>query len=217
MAFGMSIMVLVYSLGHISGAHLNPAITLSLVISGHTSIIHGVFYVLAQVLGSIMGALLLWGGLPGGRDTGLGANSLSPGITAGTAVLTEAVCTALLCFAVHMTLCDRRNKISPMAPLVIGFAVFLSHCVLIPIDGCSINPARSLGPAIVATRWHNFWVFVVGPFTGSIFGVIAWLLVSKPWNEDDVSEHKKLDTPQLDSPVPASRVESKPLDGSPDV
>jgi len=60
---------------------------------------------------------------------------------------------------------------------------------MIPIDGCSINPARSLGPAIVSGKWSNgqFWVFVVGPFVGSVFGFLCWLLVSKPWDQNDVS------------------------------
>lgn len=186
MAFGVAIMCLAYSLGHISGAHFNPAVTLSLVLSGHCNIIQGAANICAQIVGSLLAAGFLSGAMPGGRSTGLGANSLSAHVTVGTAFLGEAVMTAALCFVVHMTCCTKKNDVGLMAPLAIGFTVFLAHTVLIPIDGCSINPARSLGPAIVAGKWSNgaFWVFVVGPFVGSFFAVLAWLLVSFPWDDE---------------------------------
>ena len=104
----------------------------------------------------------------------------------GSALLGEIVMTAFLCFTVHMTACTRPNDVSPMAPLAIGFAVFLGHCVLIPVDGCSINPARSLGPAIISGTWKQFWIFVAGPFAGSAFGSAAWLAVAPQWDIKDV-------------------------------
>ncbi|KAH7621250.1 putative Aquaporin-1 [Nannochloris sp. 'desiccata'] len=182
-AFGMAIMVLAYSIGHVSGAHLYPAVTLSLFLSGNCNFIQGTANVCAQVVGSILAASFLYGMVPNASESSLGANAISPGFNTGEALLGEVFMTGFLCFVVHMCVADPRNKtISPMAPLAIGFAVFLAHAVLIPVDGCSINPARSLGPAILSCNWGNFWVFVVGPFVGSLFSVFFWLLVSLAWD-----------------------------------
>jgi MIP family channel proteins len=185
-AFGMAIMVLAYSIGHVSGCHLNPAVTLSLFLSGHCNLIQGVANVCAQIVGSILGASFLYGMDPMGSESSLGSNIISSGYSSGEALLGEVVMTGFLCYVVHMCCADPSNTtISPMGPLAIGFAVFLGHTVLIPVDGCSINPARSLGPAIISGNWANFWVFVVGPFVGSILGVFVWLLTSKNWDREN--------------------------------
>lgn len=86
--------------------------------------------------------------------------------------------TTVLVFAVLMVATDAKAIAKNAAPLAIGFAVFLGHAVLIPIDGCSINPARSLGPAIVANSWNNFWVYIVGPFTGSVTAAIMHMILT---------------------------------------
>ncbi|KAG7667584.1 hypothetical protein Ndes2526B_g03590 [Nannochloris sp. 'desiccata'] len=185
-AFGMAIMVLAYSIGHVSGCHLNPAVTLSLFLSGHCNFIQGVANVCAQVVGSILGASFLYGMVPNSSESSLGSNAVSPGFSSGEALLGEVVMTGFLCYVVHMCCADPTNTtISPMGPLAIGFAVFLGHAVLIPVDGCSINPARSLGPAIISGTWSSFWVFIVGPFIGSFLGVFVWLLTSKGWDREN--------------------------------
>jgi MIP family channel proteins len=186
-AFGMAIMVIAYSIGHISGCHLNPAVTLSLFLSGNCNIIQGLANVGAQVVGSILAASFLYGMVPNPSESSLGANSVSIGFSSGEALLGEVVMTGFLCFVVHMCVAkeSKNDRIAPMAPLTIGFAVFLGHCVLIPVDGCSINPARSLGPAIISGNWSGFWVFVVGPFIGSFFGIFFWLLVSLSWDQEN--------------------------------
>ena len=186
LAFGMAIMVLAYSIGHISGCHLNPAVTLSLFLTGNTTFIQGVANICAQIVGSILAASFLYGMVPNSSESSLGANAISPGFSSGEALLGEVVMTGFLCFVVHMVVFDpKNNKIAPMAPLAIGFAVFLAHAVLLPVDGCSINPARSLGPAIISGNWGSFWVFVIGPFIGSFFGVFFWLLVSMAWDKEN--------------------------------
>ncbi|KAH7622752.1 hypothetical protein Ndes2526B_g03591 [Nannochloris sp. 'desiccata'] len=186
-AFGMAIMVLAYSIGHVSGCHLNPAVTLSLFLSGHCNFIQGVANVCAQVVGSILGASFLYGMVPNSSESSLGSNAVSPGFSSGEALLGEVVMTGFLCFVVHMCVAKESNNtgIAPMAPLAIGFAVFLGHTVLIPVDGCSINPARSLGPAIVSGSWSGFWIFIAGPFVGSFFGVFFWTLVSFAWDKEN--------------------------------
>jgi MIP family channel proteins len=170
-AFGMAIMVLAYSLGHVSG-HYNPAVTLSLFLSGNCNFFQGVANVCAQVVGSILGASFLYGMVPNSSESSLGANAVSPGFSSGEAFLGEVVMTGFLCFVVHMCVAkeSKNDGIAPMAPLAIGFAVFLGHTVLLPVDGCSINPARSLGPAIISGNWSGMWIFIVAPLVGSFFG-----------------------------------------------
>jgi glycerol uptake facilitator-like aquaporin len=104
----------------------------------------------------------------------------------GGALGGEVVCTALLCFTVLLTACTKSNDVKPMAPLAIGFSVFLAHTVMIPIDGCSINPARSFGPALIAGEWANFWVFVAGPLLGGVVGTLLWAGVAVRWDKRDL-------------------------------
>eukprot|EP00887_Chlorella_sp_A99_P007877 scaffold20.g7877.t1 len=172
LAFGFGIVVMAYAIGHVSGGHLNAAVTISL----------GIGNIIAQGLGSTLAAGFLYGMLPNPNESTLGSNSISPFYTQGQAFLGEAVMTCLLCFVVHMTAVDRKNAAGQLgfAPLAIGFAVLLGHTVMIPVDGCSINPTRSFGPALVSGTWDNFWVFVFGPILGGLVAVPLWWLVSQP-------------------------------------
>ena len=146
-------MVLAYSLGRISGAHFNPAVTFSLFLTGNCPLFQALANVAAQFAGSILAAGFVYGITPDASVSSLGANALSTGVGSGEALLGEVMMTAMLCFVVHLTACDKENNISPMAPLAIGFTVFLAHTVLLPLDGCSINPARSFGPALLSGNW----------------------------------------------------------------
>lgn len=182
LAFGIGIMVAAFSIGHISGCHLNPAVTVSLLLSGNCGLGQAFGNIVAQFAGAIMGSLLLWG-TTSMRDGGLGANSVSPHFSNGNAILGEAVMTFFLCYVVHLTAIDKNSPPSTngLAPIAIGFAVFLGHAVLIPLDGCSINPARSFGPALVAGKWHGYWIFVLGPLIGAILSVPFFYFLSQPW------------------------------------
>lgn len=182
LAFGIGIMVAAFSIGHISGCHLNPAVTVSLLLSGNCGLGQAIGNIIAQFAGAIMGSLLLWG-TTSMRDGGLGANGVSPHFSNGNAILGEAVMTFFLCYVVHLTAIDKNSPPSTngLAPIAIGFAVFLGHAVLIPLDGCSINPARSFGPALVAGKWHGYWIFVVGPLIGAVLSVPFFYFLSQPW------------------------------------
>jgi len=186
-AFGMAIMVLVYAIGHTSGGQLNWAVTLGLVTSGDLEIFQGCANALAQLLGAVLGATLLMGTLPDGTSPGLGSNKVNrdAGYTAGAAFVAELIFSFMLVFVVFQTAVDQgaitgTNKESRpvLAPLAIGFQIFLAHLFLIPITGCSINPPRSFGPAFVATLdgekdlFKDFWIFLVAPCLG---GVLAGL------------------------------------------
>jgi len=186
-AFGMAIMVLVYAIGHTSGGQLNWAVTIGLVTSGDLAIYQGCANALAQLLGAILGATLLMATLPEGKGSALGSNAVNRdnGYTAGAAFVAELIFSFMLVFVVLQTAIDEgaitgtNNAARPiLAPVAIGFQIFLAHLFLIPITGCSINPPRSFGPAFVATldgekdMFKDFWIFLVAPCLG---GVLAGL------------------------------------------
>lgn len=182
MAFGMGILTMAYAIGHISGGQLNPAVTLGLVLSGNLGLLQGIANALAQFSGSLAASGLLYLMIPDAKESSLGSNSVAEGFSNGEAYLGEIMMSAALVFVVLMTVCDPTSKIAPMAPLAIGFTVFAAHTVLIPVDGCSINPARSLGPAVVSGTWKGIWIFLTAPLAGAVLAVIFWVLVSKDWN-----------------------------------
>lgn len=198
LAFGMAIVCLVYSCWAISGGHLNPAVTTALMISGHHPIVDGVLYIIAQLCGSLVAAMLLAATIPDGEDQSgaFATNSVADGFSDGNAFCGEFVMTCLLLFVVYHTAVYRDqysstdapwdNKVAQFAPLAIGMAVFVAHCVLVPITGCSINPARTLGPLIVGDvrglpnddPWNDVWIFMVAPLCASlVMGLLFPLLV----------------------------------------
>ncbi|KAI7838045.1 hypothetical protein COHA_008129 [Chlorella ohadii] len=127
LAFGIGIVVSAFSIGHVSGCHLNPAVTVSLLLSGNCGIGQAIANIVAQCGGACIGSLLLWG-TSDLRHAGLGANSVGEAYTVGNAVLGEIVCTFILCYVVHLTAVDKNSPPSTngLAPLAIGFAVFLA-------------------------------------------------------------------------------------------
>jgi len=187
LTFGLAITALAYSIGHYSGGHINCAVTFGLVIAGQCEILQGLGNLVAQLLGSLAGAGILCAMFPAGADKtgGLGSNGISAAFGYGNALVAEAVMTFVLVWVVLQTACNPKSVGNrAQACIAIGFAVFLGHSVLIPIDGCSINPTRSLGPAIVAkirygddiTVFKDMWVFWVGPLLGALFAGVVYRL-----------------------------------------
>lgn len=192
MAFGVAIMVLVYAFGHISGGHINPAVTLMLVLINQCDLVRGVLYVLAQLLGATLGSLFLWGCTSGLQGVGvqdssltppfnLGANSLTAPLSTGNGFFFEFLGTLLLCLTVAGTAVDKKSMAQGQpstAPIAIGFAVFLAHVVLVPFTGCGINPARTFGPALVNSfagnneAWNVTWFYYVGPWLASAVAAV---------------------------------------------
>lgn len=177
-AFGMAIMVIAYAIGHHSGGQLNCAVTFSLVLGGEVPWYQGIGNLLAQLVGSTLAALALWVIFPCEADltTTLGTNIIGSAFDAHHALFAEIFGTFLLCFVVWETAVTPQASCGKNACIAIGFAVFLAHIVLLPIDGCSINPTRSFGPAIISKLrgCSNYtegglkdrWVMWVGPLVG---------------------------------------------------
>jgi aquaporin Z len=178
MAFGLSLLTMAYTIGPISGCHINPAVTVGLWLAGRFERRHVLGYLAAQVLGGILGAFLVLliarGGIGGygAHVGGLGANGYglhSPaGYSAGAAFLSEVVLTGLLVFTV-LGATGRKAPVG-FAGIPIGLVLTLIHLVSIPVTNTSVNPARSLGPALFVGGWAlgQLWLFIVAPFLGAV-------------------------------------------------
>jgi aquaporin NIP len=173
LVFGLVIMVMVYATGHLSGAHINPAVTVAFTLTRHFPRRDALVYVAAQLAGATAGALVLlavWTSAP----ADLGATV--PTVGAGSALVYETVMTALLMFVITAVATDTR-AVGAAAAIAIGGAVGLDALFGGPITGASMNPGRSFGPALVSGEWSDFWVYVVGPVVGAALGALAYQLV----------------------------------------
>jgi aquaporin NIP len=173
LVFGLIIMVMVYATGHLSGAHINPAVTIAFTLSRHFPAKDAAAYIGAQLAGAAAGALVLlavWPDQPGD----LGATL--PSIGVGSAFLYEAILTAFLMFVIMAVATDTR-AVGAAAAIAIGGTVGLDALFGGPVTGASMNPARSFGPALAAGEWQDFWVYVLGPVTGATLGAFAYQTV----------------------------------------
>mmetsp|Transcript_164442 Transcript_164442/g.527374 ORF Transcript_164442/g.527374 Transcript_164442/m.527374 type:complete len:411 (-) Transcript_164442:356-1588(-) len=204
--FGMSIMILAYSVAHHSGGHINCAVTLALVIHGITPWYQGVLYLIAQLLGSLAGAGLLSAIYSCDADLtgGLGSNAVDlNNFSAGQALVAEVIGTFLLVYVIFESAVTSNSSSGKNACLVIGFAVFVVHLVLLPIDGCSINPAPSFGPAIISSArkcgpadgMRDLWIMWVGPLIGATLAAMIYMPFSQRVVLDNKSDDDDDDTP----------------------
>jgi aquaporin PIP len=174
-AFGGMIFVLVYCTAGISGGHINPAVTFGLLLARKISLPRALAYMVAQCLGAICGAGLVKGFQHAFyMQNGGGANSVAAGYSLGTGLAAEIIGTFVLVYTVFSATDPKRNArdshVPVLAPLPIGFAVFMVHLATIPITGTGINPARSFGAAVIYNRskpWDDHWIFWVGPLLGA--------------------------------------------------
>jgi aquaporin NIP len=173
LAFGLAIMVMVYATGHLSGAHINPAVTIAFSLTRHFPSREAVAYIAAQCAGAIVAALLLFAIWPD-KPAQLGATV--PTIGVGGAVVYEAVLTAFLMFVIMAVATDTR-AVGAAAAIAIGGTVGLDATFGGPVTGASMNPARSLGPALASGVWTDFWIYIVGPVLGAVLGALAYQLV----------------------------------------
>jgi len=191
LAFGLSVVVMAYAIGPISGCHINPAITISMLVAGKISARDSVSYIVAQFAGATMAAAILYAlqsGSPGFSmgEWALGSNGWGPGYLGGynaaSAFLAEAILTFMFLFVIFATTSRQGN--STMAGLAIGLSLVLIHLVGIHITGTSVNPARSFGPAIFAggKALGQLWLFMVAPLVGGIAAALVWkgLFEEKP-------------------------------------
>jgi len=173
LVFGLVIMVMVYATGHLSGAHINPAVTIAFTLTRHFPAREAAGYVAAQCLGAAVAALLL-AALWTGEPANLGATV--PTVGTGTALVYEGVLTAFLMFVIVAVATDTR-AVGAAAAIAIGGTVGLDALFGGPVTGASMNPARSFGPALASGEWNDFWIYVIGPLAGAAIGALAYQLV----------------------------------------
>lgn len=177
LAFGLSVVAMAYTIGSISGCHINPAITLGVWMSGRMSSKDASMYMVFQVIGAVIGSFILallvsTGGY--GEVTATGANSFDSGETV-QAFLAEAVFTFIFVLVV-LGATDPKGGAGNLAGLAIGLTLVLIHIVCIPITGTSVNPARSIGPALIegGQALEQLWLFIVAPLVGAACSALVW-------------------------------------------
>ena len=170
-AFGLVIVAMAYSIGNISGCHINPAVSIAMLVSGKMSVADFFGYVVAQFAGATLGALALRGLL--GPDSGLGTNGLYDGKIVAS-LLIEIVLTFIFVIAILGVTSKIEN--SSVAGIVIGLSLTLVHILGIHFTGTSVNPARSFGPAIFVggEALSSLWVFIVGPLVGGVLAALCY-------------------------------------------
>ena len=183
-AFGLVIVAMAYSIGNISGCHINPAVSIAMLVSKKMSFKDFICYVIFQCLGAIAGAAVL--GVIFGFDpsvNGFGANSLQSfhgvAFTEVQGFVVEAILTCVFVLAILGV--TSREAFSKVAGLVIGGSLTLVHLLGIAITGTSVNPARSLGPAIFAggDALSQIWIFILAPLVGGVLAALIWMFLDK--------------------------------------
>lgn len=181
--FGLSVVAMAYAIGSISGCHINPAITLGCYLNGRMSAKDTGMYMLFQVIGAIIGSGILYiltsGYAVDPNGTFTGANGYAETTSVMTAFLAEAIFTFIFVLVV-LGVTDSKKGNSNFAGLAIGLTLVLIHIVCIPITGTSVNPARSIGPALFegGEALSQLWLFIAAPFVGAIASAIVWKTVS---------------------------------------
>lgn len=185
LAFGLSVVAMAYTIGGISGCHINPAITLGVLLSGRMSGKDAGMYMVFQVIGGLLGAAILYALTQAAGLTGTGANDLQAVNDAGVTVtvfgglLAEIVFTGVFVLVVLGATSKTNGATNNFAGLAIGLSLVLVHLACIRYTGTSVNPARSIGPALFqgGTAFSNLWIFIVGPFVGAALAAGVWKIV----------------------------------------
>jgi len=192
LAFGLAVTSIVCVIGKVSGGHINPAVSLGMLVGGEMPLLQCFSYIIVQCIGAITGSAILYAVTPAtfglnklgqavAIKSSLGLNGLGPvnqlvgPVSPRGGLLLELILTMLLVLVIYATAVDKKSNISGgLAPLLIGLTVTVAHLVLIPFTGTSINPARSLGPALITGNLKDHWVFWVGPLMGGALGGVLY-------------------------------------------
>jgi len=173
LAFGLGLLVAIFSFGHISGGHFNPAVTVAMVIDGRTTPTDAVGYIVAQVIGAIAAAglvLVLW------SQAAVAGTITAPGSGFGDlqAIVLESVLTAIFL----LVILSSTKHASSLAALAIPLTLVAIHLVAVPFTGSSVNPARSIGPALVGGDLSKLWIYIVAPIVGAVVAALVYRAVN---------------------------------------
>ncbi|MGB9176288.1 MAG: aquaporin Z [Methanoregula sp.] len=183
LAFGIAVLVMVYAIGAISGCHINPAITVAMLVNGKIGSKDAVLYIVVQCIGAIIASALLLAIMTGNpaynlATNGLGQNGYGAGYLGGYSLVSAFLAETILTFIFLMVIFGATSKAAPagFAGIAIGLSLTAIHLVGIPITGTSVNPARSLGPALIVggTALAQLWLFIVAPIIGAVLAAFVW-------------------------------------------
>jgi len=186
LAFGLTVLTMAYAIGHISGCHLNPAVTLGLCVGGRHPKSEALPYIVAQVVGGIAGAAVLYA-IASGKDGfttagGFASNGYGAHSPGGYSLVAALVAEVVLTFFFLLIILGATDKRAPQgfAPLAIGLGLTLIHLIGIPVTNLSVNPARSTGPALFVGGWaiQQLWLFWVAPILGAVLAGIVYPIMS---------------------------------------
>ncbi|KAB0802600.1 hypothetical protein PPYR_01854 [Photinus pyralis] len=172
LTFGFSVFIAVQAIGHVSGGHINPAVTIAMLVTRNISLLKAILYIIVQCLGAIVGSGLLMASLPERyHDTAMGVTNLS--VPVGNGIVVEIMLGFILVFTVFGVVDVNKHEIKPIAAFAIGVSVTIGHLATVDYTGASMNPARTFGASVINNHWDDHWVYWVGPIIG---GIIAGLL-----------------------------------------
>lgn len=180
--FGFALIFIFHAIRHISGAHVNPAVTLGLALSGNFPMAMVPFYWGAQVVGAVLASLTLR--LTFGNVANLGATEVGSGFSVLNGLVLEIILAAILVFVVHAALTDERFP-RAAGGLAVGGALLVIQVVAGPVTGGSVNPARSLAPALLSNTYNDLWIYLIAPFIGAVIGALAYQYI-RPADADEV-------------------------------
>ena len=182
-AFGFGLLAAIFAFGHISGGHFNPAVTVGIVLDGRLPAVEGVGYIVAQIIGAIGAAAVLYASL-GQATVTAGITKPGAGVSDASALLLETVFTAIFVAVILVS--------SKRAPQIAGLAIPLTlvgiHFAIATVTGSSVNPARSIGSALVGGDLTGLWIYIVGPTVGGILGWAVYRGTNNPNDPDDLTQ-----------------------------
>jgi aquaporin Z/aquaporin NIP len=176
LAFGLALVAVVAALGHVSGAHVNPAVTLGMAATGKFPWKYAPHYVVAQLVGAVLAALATWltfGGAGARSEASLAATYPAQGVGDLQAFIVEILITFILVFVVISVATDERAP-AAIAPIAVGFALAVGVFIAGPVTGGAVNPARALGPMLVAGDLTSAWLYILGPIIGGVLGALLY-------------------------------------------
>jgi len=181
-SFGLGLLAAIFAFGHISGGHFNPAVTVGIVLDKRLPALEGVFYILAQIIGAIAAAVVVMLTVSQ-QAVADGITKPGAGITDISAVIIEATFTAI--FLVVILVSSKRAP--QIAALAIPLTLVAIHFAIATVTGSSVNPARSIGSALVGGDLNQLWIYIVGPTIGGIIGWAVYLATNNPNDPDDLA------------------------------
>ena len=207
LAHGLALACIVSAIGHVSGGHVNPAVTAGLWVTGHVSTAKAGMYWVAQLLGGLAGAFALKLVMPSALAdaVNLGTPGLDATMGIGAAVVLEAILTFFLVFIVYGTAVDPKGAFDKVAGMAIGLVLTFDILAGGPMTGAAMNPARWFGPAIASGTWKDWWVYLVGPLSGGVIAGFVGKVVFAADKEAAIADDEAVVPTSISTPRAAGR------------